>query len=204
VTGPALVSPNDVVGVGPDAFYVTNDHANVSGWQRTAEDYLRLPLTTVQFFDGQSFSTALSGLGGSNGINVSADGRSLYLSAASELTVYVYDRDPATNKLTQRAAVPVPGFPDNIEVMANGDLLLGLHSKIFELLAHMSDGTKHSPSHIMRLKADDKGTFVPETIYYDLGDQISAASVGASSGKRLLIGPIREAKILNCAWEGAP
>jgi len=204
VTGAGLVSPNDIVGVGADSFYVTNDHANLTGWKRTAEDYLRLRQTTVQFFDGQAFSTALSGLGGSNGINVSADGRSLYLSAASELTVYVYDRDPATNTLTRRAAVSVPGFPDNIEVMTNGDLLVGVHSKIFELLAHMGDEAKHSPSHIMLLKADGKGSFAPETIYYNLGEQISAASVGAGFGKRLLIGPIRESKILDCAWRDAP
>lgn len=201
VTGAAMVSPNDIVGVGPDAFYVTNDHANPTGWMRTAEDYLRLRQTTVQLYDGQAFTTVLSGIGGANGINVSADGASLYLSAASELTVYVYDRDPATNKLTQRAAVAVPGFADNLEVLANGDLLLGLHSKVLELVAHVSDPAKPSASHVMQLKADGRGSFVPRTIYYNLGDEISGVSVGASVDKRLLIGSIFEAKILDCSWE---
>jgi arylesterase/paraoxonase len=198
VAGPELVSPNDLVGVGSDVFYVTNDHANASGWRRSAEDYLRLRETTVQLFDGTKFSTALSGLGGSNGINVSADGRSLYVSAASERTVYVYDRDPATNALTKRAAVEVPGFADNI------DVLLGLHSKIFDLLAHVGDASKPSPSHIMHLKADGKGGFAPQTIYYNSGEEISGASVGAALGKRLLIGAIFEPKILDCVWDGAP
>jgi len=201
VTGAAMVSPNDIVGVGPDAFYVTNDHANPTGWMRTAEDYLRLRQTTVQLYDGQAFTTVLSGIGGANGINVSADGASLYLSAASELTVYVYDRDPATNKLTQRAAVAVPGFADNLEVLASGDLLLGLHSKVLELVAHVSDPAKRSASHVMQLKADGRGSFVPRTIYYNLGDEISGVSVGASVDKRLLIGSIFEAKILDCSWE---
>lgn len=204
VTGEAMVSPNDIVGVGPDAFYVSNDHANPTGWMRTAEDYLRLRQTTVQFFDGRTFTTALSGIGGANGINVSADGASLYLSAASELTVYVYDRDLSTNKLTQRAAVAVPGFADNLEVLTNGDLLLGLHSKVLELVAHVGDPAKPSASHIMHLKADGRGSFVPETVYYNRGDEISGASVGASIDKRLLIGPIFESKILDCAWEAAP
>lgn len=203
VAGPEMISPNDLVGVGSDVFYVTNDHANAAGWQRTAEDYLRLRETTVQFFDGAKFSTALSGLGGSNGINVSADGKSLYVSAASERTVYAYDRDPATNALTKRAAIEVPGFADNIEVLANGDLLVGLHSKIFGLLAHVDDASKPSPSHIMHLKASGKG-FVPGTIYYNLGEEISGASVGASVDKRLLIGAIFEPKILDCVWDGAP
>jgi arylesterase/paraoxonase len=204
VTGPELVSPNDIVGVGPDSFYVTNDHANVAGWMRTVEDYGRLRLTVVQFFDGQKFSSVLSGIGGSNGINVSADGRTLYVSAASERTVYVYDRDPQTNALVQRASVAVPGFADNIEVLGNGDLLLGLHSKILDLVAHLGDAKKLSPSHIMLLKADGKGSFVPETIYYDLGEGISGASVGASVDKRLLVGAIFEPKVLNCSWDAAP
>jgi len=204
VTGPELVSPNDIVGVGADAFYVTNDHANTSGLMRTAEDYLRLPLSSVKFFDGKKFSEALTGLGGSNGINVSADGHSLYVSAASERTVYVYDRDPQTNLLSKRAAVAVPGFADNIEVLGNGDLLLGLHSRILELLAHMRDASKPSPSHIMQLKPDGKGSFAPETVYYNLGDEISGVSVGASAGKRLLIGAIFESKFLDCTWDGAP
>jgi arylesterase/paraoxonase len=204
VSGPELVSPNDIVGVGPDAFYVTNEHAQPVGWRRNAEDYLRLRDTTVQFFDGQKFSTALSGIGGANGINVSADGKSLYLSAMYELSVHVYDRDPQTNALKLRTTVAVPGLADNIDVLANGDLLLGLHSKILEFLAHVKDSKHPSPSHIMRLKADGKGGFVPETIYYNLGEEISAASVGASLGKRLLIGAIFDPKILDCTWDPAP
>ena len=204
VEGPEMVSPNDLVAIGPDSLFVTNDHANVAGWQRSAEDYLRLRLTTVQYFDGTKFTTALSGLGGSNGINVSADGRSLYVSAASERTVYIYDRDPATNALTKRGAEVVPGFADNLDVLTNGDLLLGLHSKILPFLEHVGDATKHSPSHIMHFKADGSGGFAPGTIYYNLGEEISGASVGVAVDKRLLIGSVFEPKIVDCVWDGAP
>lgn len=204
VTGAALVSPNDIVGVGPESFFVTNDHANTAGLMRQLEDYGRLKQTTVQFYNGADFSTALSNIGGANGINVSADGRSLYLSAASELTVYVYDRDPNTNTLTQRAKVWVPGFADNIDVQADGSLLLGLHSKIFELLAHVGDAKQLSPSHIMHLVPDGQGSFTAKTIYYNPGQEISGASVGAAANKRLLIGAIFDPKILDCAWDAAP
>lgn len=204
VTGAELIAPNDLVGVGPDSFYVSNDHGHPTGWMRTVEDYLRLRASTVMFFDGTKFSIALTDIGGANGINVSADGASLYLSAASERTVYVYDRDLTTNALTKRAAVAVPGFADNIELLANGDLLLGLHSKIFELLAHVGDASKPSSSHVMRLKADGKGGFAPQTIYYNLGEEISGVSVGASVDKRLLIGAIFDPKFLDCAWDGGP
>jgi arylesterase/paraoxonase len=202
VTGAAMVSPNDIVGTGTDSFYVTNDHANPPGWMRTVEDFGRLRLTTVQYFDGKDFTTSIEGLGGSNGINISADGRTLYVAAASERAVHVYDRDPATGMLAHRAVVDVPGFADNIDVLANGDLLLGVHTKIFELLAHFQDGTKLSPSHVMLLRADGKGGFVPETIYYNKGQEISGASVAAAAKGRLLIGPIFQSRILDCPWGG--
>lgn len=204
IEGLELVSPNDIVGVGPDAFYVTNDHANTTGWRRLAEDYLRLKETKVYHYDGQRFTQALDRIGGANGINVSADGKALYLSAGSEGKVYVFDRDATTNALVQRDAVIVPGFADNIEVLASGDLLLGVHSKILQLLAHFGDASKRAPSHVMHLKANSRSGFTAETIYYNDGEEISGASVGASVDRRLLIGAIFEPKILDCAWEAAP
>jgi hypothetical protein len=56
----------------------------------------------------------------------------------------------------------------------------------------------------MQLKPDGKGSFAPETVYYNLGDEISGVSVGASADKRLLIGAIFESKFLDCTWNGAP
>lgn len=200
VTGPELLSPNDIVGIGPDQFYVTNDHGHAAGAMRTAEDYLRLKASKVYRFDGAQFVEALSGIGGANGVNVSADGASLYLSAASEQLVRVYDRNPETNALTPRTVVKVPGYADNIELLPNGDLLLGVHSKIFALLAHFADPTKLSPSHVVRLKADGKGGFTPETIYYNDGKEISALSVAAARDGRILLGAIIEPKVLDCAW----
>lgn len=204
VTGAPLVSPNDIVGVGPESFFVTNDHANTQGLMRTVEDYGRLKQTTVQFYDGANFTTALSGIGGANGINISKDGRSLYLSAASELAVHVYDRDPNTNTLTERAKVSVPGFADNIDVLADGSLLLGVHSKILDLVAHVGDAKHLAPTHVMHLTPDGNGSFNAKTIYYNAGQELSAGSVGAAANKHLLIGGIFDAKILDCAWDAAP
>ena len=171
---------------------------------KTVEEFGRLRVATVQFFDGKAFSTALSGIAASNGINASADGKSVYVAAMADRRVQVYDRDQQTNALSMRAAVPVPGFADNIEVLANGNLLLGVHSKMFDFLGHVVDAKKLSPSHIVLLTADGKGSFVPETVYYNKGEEISGASVGASAGQRLLVGSVFEPKILDCGWEAAP
>lgn len=198
VTGDAMVSPNDIVGTGYASFYVTNDHRYATGVMRTVEDFGRLRLTTVEAFDGMRFRTVISGLGGANGINLSADGRSLYVSAAAERRVHVHDRQPLTGELRLRRVIDVPGFADNIDVQANGDLLLAVHSKIFALLGHVGDETRRAPSHLLRLRADGTGGFTPETIHYSDGSDLSAASVAAGLGNRLLVGGIFERKVLDC------
>lgn len=204
VTGPELVSPNDVVGTGPDQFFVTNDHANRDGFQRQLEDYLRLKLTTVWYYDGAKFYVALKDIGGSNGINATANSGTLFVSAGLEQKVYVYDRNLQTGVISQRAAVDIPGYADNIELLPDGSLLLGVHSKILDLLQNVSDPTHPSPSRIMRLTPDGRGSYTVSDVYVNLGQEISGASTGAAYGKRLLIGDIFETKFLDCSWPSGP
>jgi len=116
----------------------------------------------------------------------------------------VFDRDPGTNMLSPRAIVSVPGFADNIELVANGDLLLGVHTKVLEFLQHVRDPWQPSPSHVVWLHGDGNGSFVPETIYYESGARLSGLSVAASLGQRMLLGSIFEHKILDCAWQAGP
>jgi arylesterase/paraoxonase len=204
VEGPELISPNDIVGVGPEQFFVTNDHANREGIQRQLEDYLRLKQTTVYYYDGAKFYPALTNIGGSNGINATPNGDTLYLSAASEQKVYVYDRNLTTGQLSQRAAVDVPGYADNIELLPDGSFLLGVHSKVLDLVQNVGDPTHLSPSRILRLSSDGQGGFTVADVYVNLGQEISGASVGAAAGKRLLIGAIFEPKFLDCSWPSGP
>jgi len=199
VEGDDMVSPNDVVGTGSRSFYVTNDHGYARGFMRAVEDFARLRVSTVLHFDGENWKTVMEGVGGANGINLSADGRSLYVSAMSERAVRVLDRDPKTNAVTPRSVVDVPGYADNIDVAANGDLLLAVHTKIFAFLTHVADETKLSPTHLVRLKSDGRGSFVPQTIHYSDGADISAGSVGAGVPGRLLIGAVFDRKVLDCS-----
>lgn len=204
VTGVELISPNDLVGIGPEQFFITNDHANPPGFQRQLEDYLRLKLTTVYYYDGAKFFTALKEIGGGNGINATADAGTIFLSAGSERKVYVYDRNLQTGVISQRAAVDIPGYADNIELLPDGSFLLGVHSKILDLLQNVSDPTHPSPSRIMRLTPDGRGSYAATDVYVNLGQEVSGASTGAAHGKRLLIGDIFETKFLDCSWPSGP
>ena len=197
ITGPELRSPNDLVAVGENSFYFSNDHRFVSGLPRRIEDYLGLSLTDVYYFDGENFSLAVSDMSGANGINVSEDGAELYLASARGSKIYVYHRDSDTGKLTEQSVLSMPGFPDNIERLPSGDLLIGVHSKAFALLAHGADPTKQAPSHVVKVSMNEK---TPETLLYDKGDQLSGASVAAQYGNRLLAGGIFDDKFLDCKF----
>jgi len=198
IRGEQLVSPNDVAGVGADAFYVTNDHGHPSGFMRTLEDYLRLRSSSVYYYDGGLFHRVLSGVGAANGINTTPDGRTLYLDAASERMLYVYDRDPGTGDLSERARVAIGGFPDNVELSEEGDLLIAVHVKVLELVAHMKDASALSPSEIILISIHGERPYTREMLYLDLGRQISGASVGAIWKDRMLIGAIFEPFLLDC------
>ena len=42
VSGPLMISPNDIVLINKDQFYVTNDHGSSSGLMQTLEEYLQI------------------------------------------------------------------------------------------------------------------------------------------------------------------
>ncbi len=94
---------------------------------RGLEDYLKLRRSNVVFYDGSRFSEAASGIGYANGVNVSPDGKTIYLCAVTELALHVYDRDPASGKLLLREKIKLGTGVDNIEKDEAGGLWIGAH-----------------------------------------------------------------------------
>jgi arylesterase / paraoxonase len=197
LTDPALVSPNDLVAVSPSQVYVTNDHGHPTGVLRTVEEYLRRPWANVVLWDGQRFREAAAGIQLANGINVSPDGRSLYVVSSIGGTVRVYERDVATGDLAFRHAIPLHSGGDNLEIDADGTLWVGSHPQLLKVIRYMAGGREHSPSQVLRVVPRPDGGDVTE-IYLDDGHQLSASTVAAVFGKRLLIGPLADSKLLDC------
>jgi arylesterase/paraoxonase len=200
LTSPMLVSPNDIVAIAPDRFYVTNDHRYPSGWKRTLEDYLRLRRSNVVFYDGSEFVQAASGIGYANGINVSPDGRLLYVCSITEGSLHVYDRDPESGRLAHREEIDLDTGVDNIEVEPDGDLWIGAHPQLLTTAKHFEDPRTPSPSQVLHLTPQAGGGYDVEEVYLDTGEEISGSSVAAVRGNRLLIGAILESKFLDCRY----
>ena len=194
---PSLVSPNDLVAVTPTQVYVTNDHRHAAGPMRAVEEYLRQPWTNVVLWDGRGFREVAAGIQLANGINVSRDGRTLYVASVIGQHVRVYDRDAATGSLTLRGEISLGTGPDNIEMAADGTLWIGAHPKLLTVVRYMGGGVAHAPAQVLHVVPTRDGGEVRE-VYLDAGDQLSGASVAAVRGSRLLIGAIADSKFLDC------
>ncbi|MCG3119270.1 MAG: hypothetical protein ALAOOOJD_01629 [bacterium] len=198
IRGEWMNSPNDLVAVGSRRFYVTNDHGNVSALGKTAEEFLQLARSYVLYYDGTAFKKVAGDLQYANGINVSHDGKTIYVAACVGLKINVYDRDPASGDLTFRKKIPLGTGVDNIELDAEGNLWVAAHPQLLTFTKHAKDETKHSPSEILKINFAANGEYKIEQIYLNNGEEISGASVGAVFANKLLIGSVFEKYFLVC------
>lgn len=198
VKGPLLVSPNDVVAVGSDRFYATNDHTSHTTLGVLAETWLLLPRANVVYYDGDSFKVAADDLRYANGINVSPDMSHIYVAQTTGQAIRTYARDVLSGALKVQGDFEIPSGLDNIDVAPNGDLWVADHPKLLSFLGYARDPSSPSPSQVMRVRVEKSLPVEAVPVYTNLGEQIGAASVGAVAGKHLLIGSVFDPKILDC------
>lgn len=192
---PAMTSPNDVLGVGPRSFYVTNDRGVKEGFMAQVEAYLALPLASLAYFDGQDGRIVARGLAYANGINISADGKTVYATEFLGRRVDIYDRNAETGALKKKKSIAVNTGPDNVEVSADGALWIAGHSKVFDFLKHAKDANAIAPSHVIRVNPE---TGLKEDILIDTNGTINASSVGAMWDNTLIVGAVFDDHVMVC------
>jgi arylesterase/paraoxonase len=183
--------------VGPEQFYVTNDHGFVTGIMRLMEDYLMLPLSTLVFFDGESAKEVAAGMAYANGVQTNKSGNRLYLASVTSLTLNIYERNTVTNDLYLLTSINTGTGVENIELDGKGDLWLGAHPQLLKFVSHAKNIDNRSPSEIIKIKVSD-GSYDVVPVYRNTGDPISGVSVAAVKGDRMLVGSVFDEKILDC------
>lgn len=186
-----IISPNDVVGVGERSFYFTNDHnEHLSAW-RSIKDLLMIGTGNVCFYDGQKVvKTSMEGLKYANGINKSLDGTKIYVAASSARAIFVCDREMTSGLLKKTSEIFTGTGVDNIDIDTDGSLWVGCHPQMLKFLAHAKNESAISPSEVIKLTPLANGNYKQETVYMNVGSEISASSVGAVYKDKLLIGPV--------------
>ncbi len=191
-------SPNDVVAVDENRFYVTNDHGNVTALGKTFEDYLQLNRSYLLYYDGVRFRKVAEGFAYANGVNISRDGKSVYVAATVDGEISVFDRDLKNGDLRLIEKIDLKTGVDNIEVDENGNLWIGAHPQMLTFIAHSKDANALSPSQVFRLERNANGEFSAAEIYLEKGEMLSGSSVAVVYGETLLIGAVFDPKFLVC------
>jgi arylesterase/paraoxonase len=201
VTDDLLSEANDVVALDDQSFYVTRDHGYSSVWGRWLEKYLRIGRSSVIYYDGREFRPAAQGLVCANGINLSPDGRLLYVSATLEGRIPIYSRDPEDGSLSLQDEIFLDTGVDNIEVDDEGNLWIAAHPKLLDFVEYSRDPSALSPSQVLKVSFAEDGSHSVEQIYLSDGQYLSGSSVAARWRNYLLIGSMFDRRFLVCQIE---
>jgi len=193
---PLFNSPNDMAAVGPRQFYVANDKV-LKGGLAAGLQQVGIGASPLTYFDGTTARVVRDDIASGGGINVSADGGTLYVSETSAQRLRVLERNPADGSVTEKARIPLPTSPDNVDVAADGSLWVTGHANTLKLIQHFINGSP-APTQVLRVVPDSNGGAAVDEIYLNAGEQIPAGSVGVTYGKKLLIGSITARQILVC------
>lgn len=195
-----MCCPNDVVAVGLDKFYVSNDHGAKEGLARTLEDYLRLANAYVLYFDGRKYSKAYENLNYANGINISADGKTLYVTETTGRRLSVLDRDMTSGQLQLRFVKDLETGLDNITIDTDGNLWIASHLKLLDFVAHAKNTGELSPSQVLKLTAQGENDLEVTEVYLNAGEVISGSSTALYHDGKVYIGVVFENKLLSGSY----
>lgn len=205
-----LHSPNDVVPVGPQQFYVTNYRGARSGLGRLLEQVFRRKLSYLLYYDGTALQKVDDGLGYVNGVNATPDGGTIIATTTFGEEVIVYDRH-ADGSLARRQVIDAGTGADNVEIAPDGALWIGAHPDLTAFARYALRqvgsplgvlGRGRAPAQVLRLPYDAAARRYaesPEVIYESDGDPLSGSSVAAPAAGTLLIGSVFET-VLVCDW----
>ncbi|XP_040900312.1 serum paraoxonase/arylesterase 2-like [Toxotes jaculatrix] len=182
-----LYSVNDIVAVGVDTFYATNDHYfSHEILKGLVEPLLAQPWTNVVYYSPSEVKVVSEGYYIANGINISPDKRHIYVVDAFDQNVHVLERKE-DNTLASVKAVAVGSLCDNVEVdPGTGDLWLGCHPNGWK--AFMLDPKDPPGSEVIHIQKIHSDQPVVTQVYADDGHVIMGSSVATTYGGKLLIG----------------
>ncbi|XP_037130434.1 serum paraoxonase/arylesterase 2-like [Syngnathus acus] len=183
-----LHSVNDIVALGKDHFYATNDHYFSNQCLKALEFLLAQPWTNVVYYSEDIVKIVSQGYYMANGINVSPDERHVYVMDVLDHKVHVLERKE-DNGLAFVKAIDVGSLCDNIEVdPITGDLWLGCHPNGWKALN--VDPNDPAGSEVIRIQNIHSEEPSVKQMFADDGHMIMGSSVATTYGDKVLIGSI--------------
>lgn len=193
-----LISANDIIAIGPEQFYATNDNGYAKGLFKTLTMYFRLPNASVVYFNGETMRKVADGLMMANGIAVSADGDLVYVTETLGQKLQVYDRSAETGDLFRIATIGIKSHLDNIHVADDETVWIAAHPKLLDFMSHARSAKNNSPSQVFKVSFGTNTQTHVDEIYLNGGSAISGSSVAVPIDSKLIIGSVFEPHILIC------
>uniref|UniRef100_UPI00398EC173 serum paraoxonase/arylesterase 2-like isoform X1 n=1 Tax=Pristiophorus japonicus TaxID=55135 RepID=UPI00398EC173 len=183
-----LHSVNDIVAVSSDSFYATNDHYFSHDHLKTLEFVLGLSWCSVVYYSPSEVKEVATGFRLANGINVSPDGRYIFIAETLAHDIHIMEINP-NNTLTPVKTLHVGTAADNLEVdPETGDVWIGscpIVSKLFFYSPENPPGSEVTRIENI-LSKDPKVT----QVYVNNGSVLQGASVATVYEEKLLIGTV--------------
>ncbi|MEL6560269.1 MAG: hypothetical protein AAFQ94_18920, partial [Bacteroidota bacterium] len=192
---PAMIQPNDIIQVGENQFYFTNDHRYTKGFGRFVEDYLGFGYSNVVYFDGENYREVASGIAYANGINYDADRNLLFVASPRGFLVKVYETQK-DGSLSFIEDIDCGTGVDNIEYDEEGNLWIGSHPNLLRFSAYAAGKKETSPSEIIKIAYRAKGDYKVEKVYVETGDDMSASTVAATYKNLIFTGNVMDDNFL--------
>lgn len=191
----AMIRPNDVVAVGEDRFYFTNDHRYTQGIGKLVEEYAGLSVSNVVYFDAKEYKEVAKGIAYANGINYDSKRNLLYVASPRHFSVKVYavHKDGSLSFIEN---IPCGTGVDNIELDLEGNLWIGAHPNLLRFNAYAKGKRQTAPSEIIKIIYREEGHYAVEKIYVDEGKAMSGASVAAVWGDLIFAGNVMDSHFL--------
>uniref|UniRef100_A0A8D0BWP4 Paraoxonase n=1 Tax=Salvator merianae TaxID=96440 RepID=A0A8D0BWP4_SALMN len=183
-----LERANDILAVSPESFYATNDHYFSETILMYAEMFLGLSWSNVVYYSPNEVKEMASGFYSANGINISPDGKYIYVADLLDHNIHVFEKH-ANLSLTPLKVLPVGTLVDNIAIdPRSGDLWVGCHPNGLKILFY--DPENLPGTEVLRIQdiLSEKPTVTQ--VYIDDGSVIQGCSVAAVYEKHLLIGTV--------------
>ncbi|XP_071483565.1 serum paraoxonase/arylesterase 2-like [Diadema antillarum] len=189
---------SDVQAVGPRQFYITNEGYHKDFPMHQIEHYMMFPWGGVVYCDGDVCRQVSNPLYEPSGIQLSPDGRFIYISTLYGMGLQIYSRDASDNLLSAQSAqaINLGSLVDKVSVDGRGNLWAASHPVAHKLKSHLEDRRNKAPSQILHVKFDHN-TASPHKkyevfeMYSDDGTELSASSVVVFRQSKLLIGSRR-------------
>ncbi|CAG8447824.1 13061_t:CDS:2 [Dentiscutata heterogama] len=190
-----IYSPNNVVPVSKDEFYITNDFYSQSYWKIQFEMLARLRWSNVVFHSSKANTTEIvvDGLIVANGINVNWDYSRIFIGTSGTGELLIYERKP-DSKLKMLDTINVEHLVDNVNVdPVTGEIYLAVAHNGPELFLYASGLTclSKKPSFgVIKISNNTKEDkfygikYAKEKIFEDDGTFFHSLSVAAGDSRR--------------------